>query len=44
MASYFCSPNYSRKISVSILQKILQDAVHGHPPVPVNDMNIITYR
>lgn len=27
MASYFCSLNYSRKISVSFLQKIFQDAV-----------------
>ena len=44
MASYFCSPNYSRNISVFFLQKILQDAVHGHPRVPVNDMSIIVYR
>jgi len=44
MSSYFCSPNYSRKISVSFLQKMFQGIVHGHSRVPVNGMNIIAYR
>lgn len=30
MVSHPASPNYSRKISVSLLQEIFQDAVHGY--------------